>query len=88
MPSSTALSTEAVLSPDPPGAQAGAGLLPAALNGGHTYRDRVGPAAAGQGVSTFLAARYRHSDATVWQQRLAAGEIAWNGQRLRADVTL
>jgi 23S rRNA pseudouridine1911/1915/1917 synthase len=48
----------------------------------------VGPEAAGQSVSTFYAARYRHSDAAVWQQRLAAGEIAWNGQRLRADVTL
>jgi 23S rRNA pseudouridine1911/1915/1917 synthase len=62
--------------------------LPVALNGGHTYRDRVGPEAAGQDVCAFYATRYRHSDAAVWQQRLAAGEIACNGQQLRADVAL
>lgn len=62
--------------------------LPAALNGGHTYHDRVGPEAAGLSVSAFYAARYRHSDAVVWRQRLVAGEIAWNGQRLRADRPL
>lgn len=62
--------------------------LPAARNGGHTYRDRVGPDAAGLSVSAFYAARYRHSGEAVWRQRLAAGEIVWNGQRLRADGPL
>ncbi len=62
--------------------------LPGALNAGHTYRNRVGPEAAGQGVCAFYAGRYRHSDAAVWQQRLAAGEICRNGQELRADVAL
>ncbi|MCP9926722.1 RNA pseudouridine synthase [Cyanobium sp. CH-040] len=62
--------------------------MPAGLNGGHTYRDRVGPEAAGEAVTTLLAARYRHSDAAVWRQRLAAGEIRRNGQQLRADVVL
>ncbi len=62
--------------------------LPAAFNAGHTYRDRVGPEAAGQRLSAFYAARYRHSGEAVWQQRLAAGEILWNGQRLRADGPL
>jgi 23S rRNA pseudouridine1911/1915/1917 synthase len=65
-----------------------AGWLPEAVNGGHTYRDRVGPEAAGQAVSAFLAARYRHSDATTWRQRLAAGQIRRNGLRLRADGPL
>ncbi|MFN4867743.1 MAG: pseudouridine synthase [Cyanobium sp.] len=62
--------------------------LPAALNGGHAYRDRVGSEAAGQSVSAFYAARYRHSGEAVWRQRLAAGEICRNGQRLRADGLL
>jgi 23S rRNA pseudouridine1911/1915/1917 synthase len=62
--------------------------LPAALNGGHRYPDRVELAAAGQSVSAFYASRYRHSDAAVWRQRLAAGEICRNGQQLRADVAL
>ena len=74
MPSSTVLSTDVV--------------LPAALNGGHRYPDRVDLAAAGQPVSAFYASRYRHSDAAVWRQRLAAGEICRNGQQLRADVAL
>lgn len=62
--------------------------LPAARNGGHTYRDRVGPEAVGMAVSAFYAGRYRHSDAAVWRQRLAAGEICRNGQRLQADGPL
>jgi len=74
MPSSMVLSTDSV--------------LPAALNGGHRYPDRVDSVAAGQAVSAFYAARYRHSDAAVWRQRLAAGEICRNGQQLRADVPL
>ncbi len=89
MPSSTVLSTEAVLSTAPPGAQAaGEGWLPAALNGGHRYPDRVDGAAAGQVVSAFYAARYRHSDVAAWRRRLAAGEICRNGQLLRADLPL
>ncbi len=62
--------------------------LPAAFNAGHTYRDRVGPEAAGQSLSAFYAARYRHSGEAVWRQRLAAGEILWNDQRPRADGPL
>lgn len=78
MPSSMALSTE----------PAGADWIPAGLNAGYAYRDRVGSEAAGQGVSAFYASRYRHSEAALWGQRLAAGEIRRNGQRLRADVAL
>jgi 23S rRNA pseudouridine1911/1915/1917 synthase len=72
-----------------------AGWLPAAQNRGHLYRDRVRPedlpAAPGQVpllVSAFYAARYRHSDRSVWRQRLVAGEIRCNGQPLRADAPL
>ncbi|MFZ9607457.1 MAG: pseudouridine synthase [Vulcanococcus sp.] len=60
--------------------------LPAAFNRGHLYRDRVqvqAPSAAG-----FYAERYAHSDRSVWMERLAAGEIECNGQRLLADGPL
>ena len=60
--------------------------LPAAINRGHAYRDRVDQAACS--IASFYAGRYRHSDQAVWRQRLAAGEIWWNGQQLRADVAL
>jgi 23S rRNA pseudouridine1911/1915/1917 synthase len=62
--------------------------LPASLNRGHTYRDRVGPEAAGLSICAFYAARYRHSGELLWQQRLVRGEIAWNGQRSRVDGPL
>lgn len=60
--------------------------LPAALNRGHAYRDRVQQPAAS--IAGFYAERYRHSDQAVWRQRLAAGEIWRNGQQVRADVAL
>lgn len=60
--------------------------LPAALNGGHRYRDRVQAAAAS--TVGYYAERYVHSDPSVWRERLAAGEIWCNGQQLRADAAL
>ncbi len=62
--------------------------MPAAFNRGHAYRARVAPGDVGQRLSAFYAARYPHSSAAVWRQRLAAGEICRNGQRLQADVAL
>ena len=63
-------------------------MKPAALNDGWTYHDRVPRAAAGTLVSDWLADRYRHSDAAVWQQRIAAGELDWNGALLCSDRAL
>jgi 23S rRNA pseudouridine1911/1915/1917 synthase len=60
--------------------------LPAAFNQGHAYRDRVDRPSAS--IAGFYAERYRHSDQTVWTERLAAGEIWCNGQQLRADAPL
>ena len=60
--------------------------LPAALNNGHIYRDRLQAPAAS--ISAFYAARYGHSDRAVWNERLAAGEIRLNGRQLRADGPL
>lgn len=60
--------------------------LPATLNGGHAYRDRVpAPVVSAAG---FYAARYPHSDRQTWLGRLAAGEIWCNGRQLRADGPL
>lgn len=64
------------------------GWLPAALNHGWIYRDRIGAEAEGLPVSAFYAGRYRHSHRPEWQRRLAAGEITRNGQPLRADDAL
>ncbi len=71
-----------------------AGWLPAKLNRGHRYRDRVGArglldpraeVAPSDGIAAFYAARYVHSALAVWLERLAAGEIWCNGQQLWAD---
>lgn len=59
--------------------------LPAAVNRGWTYRDRVAAPEAGLPLSALYAARHRHSDQATWRQRLEAGEIERNGQRLLGD---
>jgi len=62
------------------------GWLPAACNGGHAYRDRMDrpwPSVVG-----YYAEHYGHSEEPIWRQRLVAGEICHNGQRLRADGPL
>ena len=60
--------------------------LPEAFNQGHVYRDRIREPAAS--AIAFYAERYPHSAVVVWEERLAAGEIALNGQQLRADGPL
>mgnify|MGYP006279517929 CR=1 FL=1 len=65
-----------------------ASWLPEALNGGWIYRDRVRAAEQGLPLSRFYAERHRHSDAAIWRQRLAAGEIRLNGEVLQGDVAL
>ena len=62
------------------------GWLPAGLNAGWTYRDRVERPAAS--VAAFYASRYPHSPLAEWQGRLAAGEIHRNGEPLHADAPL
>jgi 23S rRNA pseudouridine1911/1915/1917 synthase len=62
------------------------GWLSAALNGGHAYQDRV--AVDSGSVAAYYAACHPHSSLTVWQERLAAGEILRNGERLHHDRPL
>ena len=62
------------------------GWLAAALNGGHAYRDRIDRPHSS--VVGYYAERYGHSGETIWRQRLAAGEVSRNGQRLQADGPL
>jgi 23S rRNA pseudouridine1911/1915/1917 synthase len=63
-------------------------ILPAALNHGWVYRDRVATTEHGLPVSAFYAFRHRHSEQAVWRQRLAAGEIERNGRRLTEEEPL
>ncbi len=64
------------------------GWLPAALNRGWVYGERVAPAEAGMAVSAYYAARHRHSDRDLWRARLAAGEIHRNGVPLLQEIPL
>ena len=63
-------------------------MKPAALNSGWTYRDRVPRVGGRTLVSEWLAHRYRHSEAVIWQQRIAAGELELNGAVLSGDQHL
>lgn len=64
----------------------GGGWLPAALNEGWTYHDRI--AVAAPSAVAFLTARHPHSSLAVWEQRLAEGELLRNGERLGGDSAL
>jgi 23S rRNA pseudouridine1911/1915/1917 synthase len=63
-----------------------AAWLPAALNHGCAYTDRV--RADGPSAAAFYAARHPHSSLAVWRDRLAAGEIHRNGDPLSGDGPL
>lgn len=60
----------------------------AALNRGWSYRDRIGPEAAGLLITHYYSRTYRHSDAASWRRRLTDGEIELNGIPIRDDRVL
>jgi 23S rRNA pseudouridine1911/1915/1917 synthase len=62
------------------------GWLPAALNQGWAYPDRV--EAPWASAAAFYASRYPHSSLGDWQERLVGGEIHRNGNPLGADAAL
>jgi 23S rRNA pseudouridine1911/1915/1917 synthase len=63
-------------------------LRAARLNAGCAYQDAIGREDQGRSVLDFLASRYRHSDAAVWQTRLLGGEVTLNGLTARATDRL
>lgn len=71
-----------------PAGRALPGWRPAAFNQGWIYRDRVAAGQSGQLLSAWLAARYRHSSAAIWRQRLQSGELGLNGLVLQGDVVV
>jgi 23S rRNA pseudouridine1911/1915/1917 synthase len=64
------------------------------VNGGFSYRERIGPEAEGETVLAYLVRRYRHSKEVQWLARIEAGEVrvgdasAEPGTRLRRGQTL
>ncbi len=58
------------------------------MNGGFEYREQIGPREAGRTVLDHLARRYRHSSATTWRQRIAAGEVTRDAAAAGPDDVL
>lgn len=56
------------------------------MNAGHAYVETIGPREAGATVLHHLATRHRHSSATVWAERIEAGQVLVDG-RVPAAVT-
>lgn len=59
-----------------------------AMNRGWSYREQVGPEAAGRTVLDYLAATRTHSTAAEWADRLSRGEIEIDGARTDAATVL
>ena len=57
-------------------------------NRGHEYRERVGRGADGRPVPSYLAERYPHANSSEWRERIAAGLVRIDGQRVAADHVL
>lgn len=58
------------------------------MNRGCSYREQVGPAAAGRCVLDYLATTYGHSTREEWAERLHRGEVELDGPRADADAVL
>lgn len=58
------------------------------VNRGWSYREQVGPDAAGQTVLEYLSATRLHSTEAEWWDRLQRGEVEVEGTRARADDLL
>ena len=55
------------------------------FNRGFTYREQIGPSAAGRRVDAHLAATRAHSDLATWTARLRAGEVELDGRVAGGD---
>ena len=70
------------------GAGSPQGWRPPSFNQGWTYHDRVGASDRGTWLIQLMGRRYAHSTADQWRQRLDAGQLSVNGQRLHDDMPL
>jgi 23S rRNA pseudouridine1911/1915/1917 synthase len=59
-----------------------------ALNRGWSYREQVGPDAAGQTLLSYLTATRPHSSEAAWAERIARGEVEIEGARVDGEVVL
>lgn len=57
-------------------------------NHGHTYREQIGPQAAGRAVLQHLAARFEHAGEAQWRERIAAGQVLLDGAPTSATAAL
>ncbi len=58
------------------------------MNQGHTWRERVPPASAGERLLDHLAGRWRHGSFDQWRERLERGELLLDGASARGDERL
>ena len=58
------------------------------MNDGWIYTDRVQKSSAGQTVLQYYTARYRHSTAVQWRERIESGQILLNEKPTTADTLL
>ncbi|MHB8875961.1 MAG: RluA family pseudouridine synthase [Myxococcaceae bacterium] len=58
------------------------------MNEGFDYREQIGAASDGKPVLDHLAARYRHSTAAVWSERLLRGEVLLDGAPAGGETAL
>lgn len=54
------------------------------MNRGFEYREQIGAEGGGLTVGRYLATRHPHSSATVWEERIATGEVLVAGTRVDA----
>lgn len=60
----------------------------ATLNQGYVYTEQLGARARGQTALSYLAASWRHSPLSVWQERLARGEVTIEGEVIGPETPL
>lgn len=58
------------------------------MNRGWVYREQVTRAQAGLTVLQYYTQHYRHSSQAEWQERITAGQVLLDGQRVTADTQL
>lgn len=58
------------------------------MNQGWTYHDRIGKQQAGLTVLQYYAQYYRHSSASEWQTKIAAGQVQLNDRSTTPDTPL